>query len=94
MADVVTQLLVVEMERYEKARQILLWQWFEVVDFIFERPELIDPVALDPYVESCIAAACKEHKKNNPLANGMRGKLGKFWKDSKGSWRKERRHRF
>lgn len=80
--------------RSETAQKDILWQWFEVIDFMYERPELINPDAIDEYVTDRIFYVCKKHKKNNPLANGMRAKFGKYWKDPSGRWRKERRQRF
>lgn len=70
-------------------------QWFEVIDFIYERPELVDPRILsDEYVKEHIRRVCANKKKNNPLENGMAGRLGKYWKDAKGRWLVERRKRF
>lgn len=77
----------------ETAQKDILWQWFEVIDFMFERPELINPNLIDEYVTDRIFWVCKKHKKNNPLANGMRARFGKYWKDDKGRWHKERRVR-
>ena len=78
----------------ETAAKDILWQWFEIIDFMFERPELINPSMIDGYVEEKINKVCKIHRKNNPLSNGMRTKFGKFWKDDNGAWKEERRKRF
>ena len=70
-------------------------QWFEVIDFIYERPELVDPRILqDEYVRVHIEHVCSNKRKNNPLTNGMASKLGKYWQDTSGRWRPERRKRF
>lgn len=80
--------------RAEAARKDILWQWFEIIDFMFERPELINPSALDEYIEDKINFVCKAHRKNNPLDDYVRNKFGRYWKDDQGRWRKERRHRW
>lgn len=83
-----------QLQRYKKASDVLLWQWFEVIDFMYERPELINPNLMDEYIESTITRVCLVHRKNNPFKNGIRKRFGTFWKDKKGHWRKERRQRF
>lgn len=81
--------------RTERQRDSIVWQWFEVIDFMYERPELVDPsVIQDSYVKQQIDSVCDLHRKNNPFKNGILSRLGKFWKDSKGRWRIERRERF
>ena len=67
--------------------------WWECVDFFWERPELVVPGMLDPYVQVKIAEVCKNHKKQNPLENGMWQHFGKHWKGTDGQWRDERRKR-
>lgn len=81
-------------KRCEKADKEMRWQWFELIDFMYERPELINPVLIDEYIESTINEVCSQNRKNNPLANGMRKRFGKFWKDKNGKWQRERRIRF
>ena len=83
-----------QIERFKKAQKVLTWQWFEVIDFMYERPELVNPSLLDEYITKTINRVCKENKKNNPLVNGMVSKFGKFWKDEEGKWKPERRRRF
>ncbi len=81
--------------RIESMRKAVEVQWFEVIDFIYERPELVDPRILsDEYIKSHIKQVCADKKKNNPLENGMALKLGKYWKDERGRWCIERRKRF
>lgn len=80
--------------RCEKAVQMIDWQWFEVIDFMFERPELVNPALVDQYIRDRIFEVCRNHKKNNPLTNGVVARFGKYWRDDKGHWRKERRRRF
>lgn len=81
--------------RCEKGRKDVLWQWFEVIDFMYERPELIDPKLIDPYIEQKILEVCAGHRKNNPLVNGHRRRFGKMWwcKPEK-KWKQEKRNRF
>lgn len=80
--------------RCEQAYQDITWQWFEVIDFMYDRPELINPSLIDEYIEGKINEVCAENNKNNPLADGYRDKFGKCWKDEKGGWHKEKRIRF
>lgn len=80
--------------RCEKGRKDILWQWFEVIDFMYERPELIDPKLLDGYIEDKINEVCAGHRKNNPLTDGYRRRFGAFWKDKSGEWHPEKRQRF
>jgi hypothetical protein len=80
--------------RCESSLKDLDWQWFEIIDFMYERPELINPALIDEYIESRINEVCENHKKNNPLSNGLRKRFGKYWKDEKGNWHKEKRVRF
>lgn len=94
LRSVITEQLEIQLKRYEKASEVLLWQWFEVIDFMYERPELINPNLLDEYIEDTVNRVCKIHRKNNPFSNGMQKRFGKYWKDKKGRWRKERRKRF
>jgi hypothetical protein len=82
------------LNRCEKANKDMLWQWFEVIDFMYERPELINPALIDEYIETVINKVCEKHRKNNPLSNGYRERFGKFWKDKDGKWQKEKRARF
>ena len=80
--------------RCQKAMNDVTWQWFEIIDFMFERPELVNPSLIDDYIKQKVSETCRNQKKNNPLRNGMWGKFGKKWKDKKGKWRNERRQRF
>ena len=70
------------------------WQWYEIIDFMYERPELVNPAVIDEYIEGKIYEVCGTHKKNNPLKNGMKEKFGKFFKGEDGKWHHERRRRF
>jgi hypothetical protein len=94
MRKAVTEQLELQIERYKKAQKVLTWQWFEVIDFMYERPELVNPAMLDEYIQKKINDVCETNKKNNPLSNGMLARFGKFWKDGDGKWRPERRKRF
>lgn len=82
--------------RCETGLEDLKKQWFEVIDFMWERPELINPALIDEYIQQTIADVCMQHKKNNPLVGdaNMWKRFGKFWKDADGRWHKEKRHRF
>jgi len=93
LKGVVTEQILLQLDRYERARLVLLFQWFEVIDFMFERPELVDPDAIDGYVGETIYRVCRDNRKNNPLSNGVKKRFGKFWKDKDGKWHKERRRR-
>lgn len=94
MRKAITEQLELQIERYKKAQKVLTWQWFEVIDFMYERPELVNPAMLDEYIQKKINDVCETNKKNNPLSNGMMSRFGKFWKDGDGKWRTERRKRF
>jgi len=69
------------------------FQWFEIIDFFFEKPHLVNPHAIDEYISDKINAMCRRHKKNNPLKSDIRKKFGKEYFDGQ-SWKKERRKRF
>jgi len=69
-------------------------QWFEIIDFMFERPQLVNPNAIDEYIANRITDVCRNNKKLNPLKNGTAKRFGKMWRGSDGKWRKERRRRF
>lgn len=89
-----TDQIEVQIERFRKAQKVLEWQWFEVIDFMYERPELVNPAMIDEYIAAKINDVCTDSKKNNPLKNGIKDKFGKFWKDEKGEWQREKRKRF
>lgn len=81
--------------RCERGRKDVMWQWWEVIDFMYERPELIDPKLIDPYIEQKINEVCSGHRKNNPLTNGHRKKFGKMWWNKiEKKWKPEKRNRF
>ena len=87
--------VVESIKRIEDMQKAVEVQWFEVIDFIYERPELVDPRILsDEYIKSHIKQVCADKKKNNPLENGVSVKLGRYWKDERGRWCIERRKRF
>jgi hypothetical protein len=90
----VTEQLEIQIERFKKAQKIIQWQWFEVIDFMYERPELVNPALIDEYMTQKINEVCADGKKNNPLANGLKARFGKFWKDKEGKWQPEKRQRF
>jgi hypothetical protein len=95
LREVVTGQIVIQLERYMKARDVLVQQWEEAIDFMIERPELCDPKVLsDEFIVDTITLISRIHRKENPLANGFRSRLGKFWRDSDGRWKKEKRRRF
>ena len=89
-----TDQLDIQIKRFQKAQEVLKWQWWEVIDFMWERPELVNPALLDDYSKKKINEVCADGQKKNPLKNGMMAKFGKFWKDEKGEWHPEKRHRF
>jgi hypothetical protein len=69
--------------------------WFEIIDFMFERPELVSNFAIiDDYTREKIEEVCQNNKKINPLTSDVSKRFGKFWKDEKGKWHPERRKRF
>jgi hypothetical protein len=80
--------------RIDKAFKVMKWQWFEVIDFMYERPELVNPNLVDEYIEGRINEVCSESNKNNPLSDGHRKRFGKFWFGPDGKWNPERRIRF
>ena len=90
----ITDQIEIQIERYKKAQKVIEWQWFEVIDFMFERPELVNPAMIDEYIVKKINSTCAQNKKNNPLKNGTYNRLGKSWKDAAGKWHPERRRRF
>ena len=95
LRDVITEQIVLQLERYMKARDVLVQQWEEVIDFMIERPELCDPKILsDEFTLDTITSISRMTRKTNPLANGFRLRLGKFWKGADGKWKRERRERF
>jgi len=70
-------------------------QWFEIIDFMYERPELVNPnVVQDEYIIERINEACKNNKKLNPFKNGTAKRFGKNWRDKNGIWQSEKRRRF
>lgn len=82
-------------ERIKDMQKEIGLQWFEIIDFIYERPELVDPSILnDEYIRSKINEVCENKKKNNPFESKMTSRLGKYWKDKDGKWKFERRKRF
>jgi len=92
--DLISKYAIDSIKRCERGNELIAWQWFEVIDFMFERPELINPAFIDQYIRDRIFETCRNHRKNNPLTNGMVKRFGKFWKDEDGKWRRERRRRF
>lgn len=90
----ISEQVEIQIERFKKAQKVLTWQWFEVIDFMFERPELVNPALLDEYVVKIINEVCDDNRKNNPLKNGLMTRFGKFYRDSDGKWQTERRRRF
>jgi len=70
--------------------------WAEIVDFMWERPELIDPhlIGNDDYLQARIAEVCKRMHKRNPLKNGMWAHFGKHWINEDGEWMPERRQKW
>ena len=89
-----TEQLEIQIERFEKAQEVIRWQWWEVIDFIWERPELVNISIIDDYVREQIDNVCEGGIKKNPLKNGISKRFGKFWKDESGKWHTERRKRF
>lgn len=94
LRDAVTEQIQIQIDRYHKARNVIVIQWCEIVDFLWERPELVNPASLDDYIIKTINDVCMETKKKNPLIKTMMARFGKFWKDKEGRWRVERRKRF
>jgi hypothetical protein len=69
-------------------------QWFEIIDFMFEMPQLVNPNAIDEYIAGRITEVCRNNRKLNPLANGTAKRFGRYWRDKDGKWRQEKRRRF
>jgi hypothetical protein len=92
--ELMTKFVEGSLSRCESGLQDLLWQWFEVIDFMYEHPEQINPALIDEYITNEINTVCREHGKNNPLTDGTSKRFGKFWQDKDGTWKKEKRHRF
>jgi len=82
------------LRRCEMVQKDANWAWFEVIDYMWERPEQINPDSIDEYVIERVNYICETARKNNPLKNGVQDKFGKEWKDDDGHWQKERRKRF
>lgn len=84
-----------QVERYYLARKEMITQWCEIVDYMWEHPERINPSLLDDYIVEQINLVCRLKRKKNPLLNGIQAKFGKEWWDKQAKcWRPERRHRF
>lgn len=94
LRESMTEQIEKQISRYQQAVEALRRQWFEVIDFMYDRPELINPNDIDDYIEYTINLVCKEYRKNNPLTNGHRARFGKYWKDKDGNWHKEKRIRY
>jgi hypothetical protein len=92
--DILNRFVDGSLARLEAQNKDIVWQWFEIIDFMFERPELINPEAIDDYTREQIADVCQKYRKNNPLTNGISKRFGKAWRDAAGRWHPERRHRF
>lgn len=82
------------LERCTRIQKDVLLQWAEVIDFMWERPELINPAAVDEYVKERINYVCRKMRKNNPLLNGIKEKFGKEYFGDDNKWHRERRMRF
>lgn len=78
-------------ERCWKGIEMAKVTWMEMIDYLWERPELVRPELLDDYIRSKIDEVCKEKNKRNPLNNGMWEHFGKHWMDGNGIWQEERR---
>jgi len=89
-----TEFVQSSLDRCAMALDMVKTQWFEIVDFMWERPELVNPHLVDEYVRGKVDEVCRNHRKKNPLKNGVWKRFGAYWKDSKGKWHKERRNRF
>ena len=70
----------------------------EIIDLLWERPELCSPplIESDSYLQMRIAEACDEFNKRNPLTDkDQRARLGRKWLDEgTETWQAERRRRF
>lgn len=90
----VNRLIDNSLKRFQEKNKEIVWQWFEIIDFMYERPELVNPIMIDEYVKGVIDGVCKKYRKNNPFNDGHHKLFGKYWKDEKGQLHKERRNRF
>jgi hypothetical protein len=93
MRKSITDQMEIQIERYKQAEKVITWQWFEIIDYLWEKPQLVNPALLDEYITKKINSVCDTHKKSNPLTNGMIARFGKFWRDRSGKWHSERRSR-
>ena len=91
--DMITKFMQSSIDRCWKGIDMVKIQWLEVVDFMWERPELVNPALIDDYIRSCITEVCRDHVKQNPLVNGMWEHFGKHWIDENGNFQEERRKR-
>lgn len=81
-------------KRCEVLQEDVEFQWFEIIDFLFEQPHLVNPHSIDEYTANMINFVCRKNKKNNPLKSDIRNKFGKMYRGEDGAWHKERRKRF
>jgi hypothetical protein len=89
-----TEQLDIQIDRFKKAQEMVRIQWWEVIDFMWERPELVNPAMLDDYIRKKVYDVCDGGQKKNPLKNGMMSKFGKMWMGDDHKWHVERRKRF
>lgn len=81
-------------DRCRSGLDIVRIQWFEIIDFMHDRPEMVNPNVIDEYIINQINIVCQNNVKVNPFESGTSKRFGKFWKDEDGKWKSERRNRF
>ena len=95
LKETIERQIDIQISRYYKARDSIINQWCEIIDYMWERHELINPhLAIDGYLIETINKVCRIRRKKNPLANGVRKLFGKYWRDKDGNLHKEKRVRY
>lgn len=82
------------LNNYKKEKESLDILVCEIVDFMHERPELVNLNLIDDYIRSLVDEVCTRKNKINPLNSDLVMRFGKYWKDKQGNWHEEKRKRF
>ncbi len=88
----INMLIAGSLKRCEEKEIELIWQYHEIVDFMYEYPNMVDPRMIDARTRGMINYVCNRHRKNNPFKDGTHKLFGKYWRDEKGKLIRERRH--
>jgi len=93
LSNAITDIFEGCLNRYKKDKEALDLLLCEIVDFMHERPELVNINLIDDYVRMLIDEVCTRKNKINPLATDLVDRFGKFWRDDQGNWHEEKRKR-